>query len=764
MIPLFAVSLLLRLQTQDLFPKGASASMPNEIRDWKGFGFLPEGPRTFSNVLPIAADWSKVQPRPHHDATVWRTKVVILDRVDRTHERGKAFVWAGHHGTTPPIVASIKRSLEQMKALVANDTQGRVDLRIDVSEETEALTLEGGDLASLVQRYLTPRINGGKYDAEDNVFRGPYDSVFVIHPVGGETSEPIVVQGTPTALVGLPDVEGYDVDGVLATVLRDRWRTLVSMQAQTAGLPFAMENVEGWTSWEDIESGVRAATDTRVRLASRTDADKGDGGLRHGSEPFDFGPLGNGTYVKIAKDPVRGSVLTYDEVGAYRTGGVALPWVKGWTLDTEKTPTLSFWMKSDSNDPIVLRFIHSSKYPDGPFGPSLSIGRDVPFAYDNAWHRIKIDLRAYKNGIEGIVIGADANARAQLRRSLGPISASFAEFSVGDETPDTKPTPESPSPTAIDPEVRAQWAATAPPGEARRLLLKDPVEAVRANAAMAALAQPDAADEPALIDDSLFTFEQTLFEPSLRALGKLDTPTADEALRRALRAAAADRARGVAAEVLAAKGDAKLVPLFIGLNQARTRAARVSAIRALAMIPGDESALMRMAFLSQADPETKLEVTLTLDPNEDAQARKLMWSAVNEPSDAVRLESLRRLALSTNADFREAGINGIHDDSTGVRVGLLEAWMVAPTPQTVPAIRAALTDASPRVRAAALNALARSEETVTAKDIPFDDPDPRVQLGTLRIAKEKGVPVPAEALERARKSPDAEVRAAAGSV
>ena len=715
------------------------------------------------NVFPAPADWSKVDPKTRADATVWRTKVVILDRVDRTHERGEDLVWAGHHGTTPTIVASVKRALEQMKALAANDTQGRVDLRIDVAEEPEALTIEGGDLQTVVAEYLRPRVNGGKYDAEDNVFRGPYDSILVIHPVGGESKTPFVVQGTPTGLVGLPDIDGYDVDGVLATNLRDRWRTLVSKQAQAAGLQDGLDNVETWEDWGDIEQGVRASTDVRQRLTSRKVASLQNGDLRQDPGPQAYAPLGAGTFVKIVKDPTRGPVLVYDEVGTYRTGGFALPWVKGWTLDPTKTPTLSFWMKSDSKDPIVLRFTRTLKSDSGPYGPAVAIGVDVPFVYDNAWHRVKVDLKAYPDGVAGIEIAPDAKARAQLNRTLGPIEASFSDFAATAEAPDPKPAPETPSATASDPEARARWAATAPPGEARRVLLKDPVEAVRANAARAAAKVPDAADEPILVDDALYTFEPTLYEPALSALGKIGTPSADEALRRALRAAAADRAKGFAAQVLAVSGDPKLVPLFIGLNQARTRAARISAIRALAAIPGDESALMRMAYLSQNDAEIKLAVTETLDPNDDAQARKLMWSAVNEPSDAVREESLRRLALSDNADFRDAGLNGIRDDSVGVRIGLLESWTAKPSPSTAPAIRSALTDKNPRVRAAALLALGASTETVVEKDVPFDDPDPRVLIASLRLAKAKGIPIPEATLQSARKSPDAAVRAAAGA-
>lgn len=752
MIPLLVASLLFQTQggAADL-PTPTPAPLPTEVRDWTGFKYLPAGSRAVPVAFATPGDWSSIKGEPAPNAAVWRTKVVILTRVDRAHERGGTILWPGHHAIISQQVVRIRRALPQLRALVAHLSGGAVNMTFDVVEEPELMTLDGGDFGSFIRRYLEPRINGGRYEAEDGVFRGPYQSVFVVHPLGGEPSPIFEVQGTPVSLLGLPDAPSQEVDGYLAATMALNWQGQVAARAVDAGPASVADGspAPSGADWPAILAGQNATTEQRLHaLAAKLDT---------GTEmafPFSVrsGERGIETTAKLEKDPERGEVLNVAEIGFVRAGGIALPTVDGVAIrDVVATPTFAFWAKSEARDPIVFQFD----------GKAVRLGTDVPFAYDNVWHRVKIDLRPLGR-VAQILIAPDADARRLIKTTLGPVMASFAGFEATTEAPDAKPAAEEPSPTAVSPEARAAWAAASGPGDARRALFKDPHEAVRANAVAAAFARPDPADEPGLIESALFTFEPTIFTPALRALGKAKTPAADEALRRALRSAASDRARGLAAEILSESGDPKFVPLFIGLNQARSRAARLAAVRALGRIAGPESALMRMAYLPQEDPEIKLAVTLTADTNDDYQGRKLLWSAVNEPSDAVRLESLRRLSYSTVGEFATEGLKGVRDDSVGVRVGLLEAWAAAPRKEFVPAIRLALTDQAPRVRAAALDALAASSEGVEAKDVPFEDADPQVQLASLRIAKAKGITVPTDARERYRKSPDPKVRAVAG--
>ena len=760
MIPLLA-ALLLRSQDKPVLPALTPAVVSNDVRDWEGFKHLSAGPRKFPLAFRSSGDWSNVKTAPAASALVWRTKVVILDRVDRAHEQGPGFVWPGHHSLAPDVVARVRRALPQFRALVAQGTGGAVDLVFDVAEEAEPVSIEGGDLAKVVARYLEPRLNGGRYDAEDGAFRGPYASVLVVHPVGGEAVPTFEVQGASVDLFGLPEYYGGGVDGAMAEWMYARWMGQVALRARELGYrqgdasdPEAFYGMAP-ALWGAAAAGRDATTEQRLQLLSARPASEPK--IPALVEPAS-GERGAETALRIAKDPERGNVLVMEESGPYRAGGFALPTPpNGPTIpDVKATPTLAFWAKSDARDPIVVR-LFGDRTQRG-----FRLGTDVPFVYDNAWHRVKLDMRAegMATKIDLIKVSPDTE-ESKLRLTLGPIVASFSDFEATAEAPDAAPQMEAPSPTAVTPEARAAWVVGAPPGDARRRLMKDPNEAVRANAVAAALAVPDPADEQILVESALFTFEPTIYTPALRALGNSKTPLAGETLRRALRSAAADRARGLAAEILAEGGDPKFVPFFIGLNQARSRGARLAAVRALGRLPGPEAARMRMAFLPQDDPEIKLAATLTADANDDYQGRKLLWSAINEPSDAVRLESLRRLSYSTIPEFKADGVKGVRDDSVGVRVGLLEAWAAAPRPEFLPSIRVALRDQAPRVRAAALDALGGAG-TPDAKEVPFDDPDPLVQLAILRLAKSKGLAVPEEARERYRKSPDPKVRAAAG--
>ncbi len=755
-ISLLAALLLMRPQAgaQGPLPAAATNSVSDAVRDWTGFGYLPAGRRTLPAVLPTSTDWSSLSSETSPTAAVWRTKVVILHRVDRNQERGGKLFWPGHHDLPPASVTRVRRALVQLHTLAAALSKGSCNLVLDISEENDTLTTDRGALSKVVEKYLAPRFNGGRYDAEDGVFRGPYQSVIVIHPLGGEGRE-IEVHETPVTLVGLPDVYGLDVDGGLATSLAQVWVDSVRRRAALAGftswetgnldrtLPLGtLESPLPYIpngDWAPILAGVDDTTEARLKLQAF--APKPTGPLAAGIATLAPAPIGPETNAHLADDPQRGKVLVVDEIGFYRAGGFALPRpANGPSLDVSSTPTLHFWMKSSAQDPVVIQV----QTPDKG-SVAFRVGTDVPFTYDDAWHPVALDLKSTgAKTVDGILIAPDGLTRAGLRQTIGPITASFAEFKAGSDAPDARPIAENPSPNAITPEARAEWASTAGPGDARRLLFKDPSEPVRANALASALAQPDPADEPVLIDSGLYNYDPTVFGPAIRALGNAKTPTADEGLRKILRTAASDRARGLAAEILADSHDPKLVSLILPLNQARSRAARISAVHALGKIPGNESALMRMAFLPQDDPEIKFETTLTADVNDDYQGRKLLWSAVNEPSDAVRLESLRRLSYATIKEFQVEGLKGVRDDSIAVRTGLLQAWAAQPKKEFAPSIRLALTDRSPRVRAAALAALAANPEPIDEKDLTaaFADPDPSVAQAVRSLAKLRGIEVP----------------------
>ena len=72
-----------------------------------------------------------------------------------------------------------------------------------------------------------------------------------------------------------------------------------------------------------------------------------------------------------------------------------------------------------------------------------------------------------------------------------------------------------------------------------------------------------------------------------------------------------------------------------------------------------------------------------------------------------------------------------------------------------------MRDKVPRVRAAAVEAMAANAEPIDLKEVPFEDLDPRVQIAVLHLSRKKNIAVPETVLDRLRKSSDPEVRKAA---
>jgi len=188
----------------------------------------------------------------------------------------------------------------------------------------------------------------------------------------------------------------------------------------------------------------------------------------------------------------------------------------------------------------------------------------------------------------------------------------------------------------------------------------------------------------------------------------------------------------------------------------------MDAVRALALIPGHASATIRATFLFLEDAETKLVVSECADPNDEDQVRKLLWSAVNEPSDAVRVACDTKLLQSNAEATRKEGLKGIKDDSTWVRVALLQYVTEHPGDEYRDTILLGVADKSARVRAAALTALAAQLKPVTIEDLgdSASDGHPEVELALLELKLKKGIKLSDGVLDHMRASADPRIQAA----
>jgi HEAT repeat protein len=771
-------------QDGDAFPKPLDDQPPAAFADWSGFGYAPAQNRTFPNKFEGPGDWSAVQAAANHppdpNAAVWRLRIFIIKRLDRLNVMPDGTVFEQQSALETPDMDRIFRSINQLQALVSLQTHGRLRLQVDTSTETDPVLAGRDTIKKTLADYVYPRFNGGAYEADDGVFRGPYQSVMCIHPGFGTQTLYDFLNETPTSFVPAfnPPRYSYDSDGIFTLALDHVWLTQVRQLSSRSGVAGTIsadviDPVTGLRNpfqfvpnqdWRALEQGPDLAADlieANLKLPVLPEAK-----VQEQPKLFINTYRGAFTQARIATDSEKGSVLIYDERGSARAGGLDLPMAD---IKTADTPTLSFWCKSASQDPLAL-FIDTGD----PVGQEVCLGRDIPgdfntpqadFIRDGQWHQVKIDLSAWPS-IRGFGLAPTTNGMAHPKITLGPVEYSFADFQLSKDPAPALLGPIQPDPDSPDSVSRAMWAAHADPSAKLAALLKDPDWSVRLNAIGRYIQKPDPSLEPVLTDNVSSAIDGSVNAAALDALWALGTDSAKETVRHAILTDITELGKAEAARLCASTKDPTLAEPLITLSQSRTLGTRIADVDALAQLPGSTPALIRMSLLAQDDPQLKLEITRTSDPADSYQVGKLLWSAVNETSDAVRAASDLLLIKSSDPKAKDQGYRGVKDDSVNVRLILLREFATHPDEDQRNAIRIAVTDRSARVRAAALAAFAALPKDVTLDELGTvtSDRHPVVELALIDLVKKKGVKLPTDSISQIKNSSDPDVRRAAEGV
>ncbi len=166
-----------------------------------------------------------------------------------------------------------------------------------------------------------------------------------------------------------------------------------------------------------------------------------------------------------------------------------------------------------------------------------------------------------------------------------------------------------------------------------------------------------------------------------------------------------------------------------------------------------------MAFLQEVDPAVRLAATQAADSSQEYVCNKLLYSAVNDPSDAVRAWSNFKLTQSPIPNFKREGYKGVRDDGRFARMILLEQLAAHPSDEHRNALRLAVADTDPEVRALALKAFASIPGGVAADEVSntFEDHDPGVQYALVELALGKKLALPKKTLDELRASPNQKV-------
>ena len=731
-----------------VLPKAVDPEPDADVRGWPGWGTMgASAPKPFF----AAGDWSKVTDAV--GTTVWRERFVLFAQIDRVVTLPDGTVRLRRYSLNDEQLLDATLSIRRMVATVARATDGQVRLVPDIAIEREGI--QTANQSDPYADYLAPRVNGGSFEGEDKAYRGPFHGVMVITP------DP--VPATRDAVNGLPLV-AVPFYGAVRTVdgaLFDGWVNQVAERSRRAGLgpvwPYADE-WRGVTSFtdlpvEELEANLRKPR-SRDSIPSKSLAEAIVPSYRTANYR-----------TSIVSDTDRTRALLVQELPGYRGGGAALS-LNLASADLKKTPTLTFWAKSDAKDPVAIGFRTADRHFQVCLGRDLEVPTsaaeiEVPFAYDAAWHSVAIDLRtvvAKIGGIEAVVVEPPQGARIASRVRPPTIEIRFDGFALGTGSADALPARQA-NFASTDPIERALAAVKATGGD-RVKLLSDPDRSVRATALTSLTQAKDPATETALAELTL-SIDPQIADLAVAALAHQGTDTANLALRNALKNGLTDRVRASAAIALAQSKDPKLAGDIMILLANRSWQTRVASLVALANLPGNESGIIRLSYLQQTDPAIKLAATVAADPSREYDMRKLQWSAVNEPSDLVRLTSLKKLIQSADPTFRTDGYKGVRDDSAWVRAELLRWLGENPSDAHRGAILLGLTDSHAAVRAAAIQALPAGVGLADLGAIASDR-YPLVQKALILWATKRKISLPANLIATWTASPDPEVRQAIG--
>jgi HEAT repeat protein len=721
------------------FPAVRTGDLPTDLKEWDGWGPLKGEPkRPFRDFL----DWSQVQAATvKPGAAIWRTKVLLLTQMNYTAAAPDGTLRTARYFADEPQAAQAIQALARVRKLVAWATDGNLDFRPDIEIiEDRFAVLSAQEPAGFYTKLVEPRFNGGRYDAEDRIYRGPYHGVIVLSPAPVDV-DPGLMNGTDVRITSLLPASGAPEQTLYATfeAQLESWQkrnVLRRIGPEEYGrlVAFAEPSEEEW----------------RRRYAVP------EAGFALAAKPIDdlLAPTAwqNPYLVGLTDDSARGRVLRVVEGTVARQGGVSLPVPEGGL--PVAGGSLRFWAKSPPTDPFSIRLSQAARSVRFSLGfdranrEGQASARATAFIADNTWREVRLDLAAVREAgltaIDEIVLEPSPSAVARGRRRTQFPEILLDDFAVIAEAPT--------APAGEDPEEALRRARTANRATAAALSRNlDRDIALNATAALAAEPGPNEEVLTGLAD----SIDPDVARVATEAIGTLSTPTAQATIRRLLRFGLTDAARVAAARRISTQPTEKTPGELVVLLANRSMLVRLASVEILGGIRTRESGIVRMAYIQQVDPEIKLAVTRLANPTEDYEMRKLQWSVLNEPWDAVRLASAQVLVRSKLPEASAAGFQAVRDDSVWVREAFARSLGASTEARAREALRTALRDSQGRVRAAAVEAWATAPD---AKPTDFSvleaDPQPVVQRALLSAHRRRAWPISEGLRATLRNSPD----------
>lgn len=834
------------------FPTGGPFDEKTPHLDWNGWKLEVRPDGTLGRRYLSDGGWGDFRNLYAEAQTAkvrhpYRVKVIVV-QYTTVIETGKTGIVRQRRGSlTDDELATIVKSLGTFKGMVEGVTKGSLQVTIDANldgdpvVQTESLgatppnphkliTLDSIPAEGLPfgSRYvatdIAPQFNDEKFDTDDGVYHGPFDSVFVIY-AGLATGTTVMVDHTPVTTIPYFDGQ-YQSSAELPVRLYDAWKGQLGMAAAkgkgenfvssytdsqypriVAGPYFEAlleANLQRGNAanggavdansaaaaqlsqlqWQDPNqlSGTLVPFEAADVVTSRLGGSKvevsawrmspnGPQVVLEGVSDQDVVRASKPEGVAVSPEPVPEPGATtglYDcVVGASSTGGKSFEIKQKGTVakghvvlfsgpkfvpdDTRAGFVAEVKLSSDENICLAL-YSGSTKVGtvllggDVPGSAELGddphiVDRSVPA--DDQWHKVSVPLKPLMGDRALTEIRVEAPYRCRYERlNRGPVTIGVQNLDFV-AAADLVSQPAPAGPDVLDELLKIGPEPDDAQKQALLSALKSPSSTTKLTA-LSILAKVKFADSIPALSELSQASSIPYAKLAIEALAFQDTPEAWAQIRQTLEHGTFDHNRRFAAIEIARKPDPAMAA---ALNFMATRSthARLEAVRALGKLK-TTSATVFMATILNLDPEpiVRLEIARNADPNDGLMSKRMIYAAVNDPSQWVRAVSFAALIDSTDKEVEQEALNGVRDDAVGVRLYLLETMQKRAKDSYRPALRIAVTDTNPSVRAAALRAFATQPGPVDPNEVKnvFNDSDPEVKQALAALATAKGFKVP----------------------
>jgi len=649
-----------------------------------------------------------------HAQTPWKTLVWVSTRATVVSDSNG--IRQDRFFINDPEMDRIREALDLFEKSAEAESGGALDIQIDLkTDATPFYRLPSQAVDPLVSSIRT-RFNEASFESDDKSFRGPYSGVMIVDPQPGSWAEgsplrkknPVISMrfGTPVGFLSLLPTNAGSGTAAVAEDFLALWRGEVALKSGVEG------RVTDWKTVPAPGSVFWAKAQTGTPISAFKPLEPTGLGL---FGEITRGETENGPAIKVIVNsgPREGQFLLQDGLG----------------VDLGTTPLLEFWMRTTAIDPLELRLgnerVAIGWYPGATHW--------VEPTRDGKWQKVTVGLGAGK--VDTIVLAVPDATRSQENMQYGVREFEIAgiRFIKGD----------TPLTSAIPADESLRIALTSGSVADCEAALSNPATSVK----LAALYRLAVGPNPPTIEGFKRLVELSknpdpmVAVYAIRAMARSQTPEAAEALKYNLEVGPFEHSRLGAAWAMGEIGTEATTPLLATMLTAREWRSRLAGIEALAKFPTRENIIIMLAMLPDPEPENRRAICQEVDLKMDLANRRLLFMAVNDPVEEVRIAAYRNLLTNGLDEFRAEAMKGVREESPYVRSEVLRAMSNKPDAAYRRYILIGLSDKDPRVRYAAIEALWQQPGDIRREELEsvLQDPDEEVRKAAIALAKARGI-------------------------